>query len=67
VKASHPYKGEDEDELNFEKGEIILVIPYDDPDDEVYILFSLSYMYMLRCIAITHLRNHSFIHSLNQF
>ena len=27
--------GEDEDELSFEKGEIIQVIPYEDPDDEV--------------------------------
>ena len=33
--ATHPYQGEDEDELTFEKGAIIAVIPYDDPEDEV--------------------------------
>ena len=35
VVAAHPYTGEDEDELTFEKGETISVIPYEDPDDEV--------------------------------
>ena len=33
--ATHPYQGEDEDELSFEKGTIIAVVPYDDPEDEV--------------------------------
>ena len=33
--ATHPYDGEDEDELSFLKGDIIAVIPYVDPDDEV--------------------------------
>ncbi|CAB3994554.1 myc box-dependent-interacting 1-like [Paramuricea clavata] len=36
VEATHPYTGEDEDELTFEKGDIIQVVPYnesDDPDD----------------------------------
>ena len=35
VVATHPYDGEDEDELTFEKGAVILVVPYDDPEDEV--------------------------------
>ena len=35
VVATHPYEGEDEDELTFEKGVVISVIPYDDPEDEV--------------------------------
>ncbi len=35
LKASHPYAGDDEDELCFEKGDIILVIPFEDPEDEV--------------------------------
>lgn len=35
VIATHPYDGEDEDELTFEKGAVILVVPYDDPEDEV--------------------------------
>ena len=38
VIAAHPYTGEDEDELSFDKGEIIHVIPYDNPDDEVCVL-----------------------------
>ena len=35
VMATHPYQGEDDDELSFEKGDVILVVPYEDPDDEV--------------------------------
>ena len=30
--------GEDEDELCFEKGDIISVVPYEDPEDEVNII-----------------------------
>ncbi|XP_046862718.1 myc box-dependent-interacting protein 1-like [Xenia sp. Carnegie-2017] len=36
VEVTHPYTGEDDDELTLEKGDIIQVIPYsesDDPDD----------------------------------
>lgn len=33
--STHPYDGEDEDELTFEKGVVILVVPYEDPEDEV--------------------------------
>lgn len=39
VVASHPYEGEDEDELSFDKGTIVLVIPYDDPEDEVSVRY----------------------------
>ena len=35
VVSTHPYEGEDEDELTFEKGVVILVVPYEDPEDEV--------------------------------
>ena len=44
VVSTHPYEGEDEDELTFEKGVVILVVPYEDPEDEVlrHFLFSLS-------------------------
>ena len=35
VIATHNYEGQDEDELTFEKGQVILVVPYDDPDDQV--------------------------------
>ncbi|XP_011402553.1 PREDICTED: amphiphysin-like isoform X2 [Amphimedon queenslandica] len=34
VTSRHPYTGEDEDELTFDKGVVIHVIPYDNPDDE---------------------------------
>lgn len=34
VMATHNYEGQDEDELTFEKGQVILVVPYDDPDDQ---------------------------------
>ena len=33
--ATHNYQGQDEDELSFKKGQIILVIPYEDPEDQV--------------------------------
>ena len=32
--ATHAYRAEDEDELNFEAGEIINVIDFDDPEDQ---------------------------------
>ncbi len=35
VKASYKYQAEDVDELNFEVGEVIDVIEYEDPDDHV--------------------------------
>ena len=38
VKAAYKYQAEDVDELNFEVGEIIQVVEYDDPDEQV-ILF----------------------------
>ncbi|KAI0207710.1 Myc box-dependent-interacting protein 1 [Lamellibrachia satsuma] len=34
VQATHPYAGEDVDELSFEPGDIINVIPFDDPEDQ---------------------------------
>lgn len=33
--ATHPYTGEDEDELSFDKGDLILVIPFEVQDEEV--------------------------------
>ena len=35
VKASYKYQAEDVDELNFEVGELIHVVAYDDPDEQV--------------------------------
>ncbi|KHJ48160.1 BAR domain protein [Trichuris suis] len=34
VRATHRYTAEDTDELSFEAGEVILVVPYDDPDEQ---------------------------------
>eukprot|EP00105_Crassostrea_gigas_P027005 XP_011448187.2 PREDICTED: myc box-dependent-interacting protein 1-like [Crassostrea gigas] len=34
VQATHPYSNEDEDELSFEAGEIIYVVPFDNPDEQ---------------------------------
>ena len=38
VKASYRYQAEDVDELNFDVGEVINVVEYDDPDDQVSIV-----------------------------
>lgn len=35
VKASYKYQAEDSDELNFEVGEVIQVVTYEDPEDQV--------------------------------
>ncbi|XP_031566241.1 myc box-dependent-interacting protein 1-like [Actinia tenebrosa] len=34
VRATHKYVAEDDDELSFEKGEIIYVLEFDDPDEQ---------------------------------
>merc|ERR1712038_562275 len=34
VKASYKYQAEDVDELNFEVGEIVHVVAYEDPDEQ---------------------------------
>ena len=39
VKASYKYQAEDVDELNFEVGEVIDVVEYDDPEEQVLYLF----------------------------
>ena len=36
VKASYKYQAEDVDELNFEVGEIIDVVEYEDAEDQVH-------------------------------
>ena len=35
VKVTHPYTGQDEDELTLETDDIINVIPYEDPEEQV--------------------------------
>ena len=39
MKASYKYQAEDVDELNFEVGEIIQVVEYDDTEDQVWKIF----------------------------
>lgn len=34
VQAQHPYTGDDEDELTFDKGDIIYVVEFSDPDEQ---------------------------------
>ncbi|XP_076314601.1 myc box-dependent-interacting protein 1-like, partial [Tachypleus tridentatus] len=34
VRATYKYTAEDEDELDFDSGEIIQVVEYDDPDEQ---------------------------------
>jgi len=41
VQATHKYIGEDVDELTFEPGEIITVVPFDDPEEQVQPVSSL--------------------------
>ena len=40
VKATYKYQAEDMDELAFEVGELIQVIEYDDPEEQVCVVFS---------------------------
>ena len=35
VEGTHPYTGEDTDELSFEAGDVINVIAFEDPEDQV--------------------------------
>ena len=43
VKATHEYQSRDSDELSFKKGDIIEVMPFDDPDDQVCVLIIFFY------------------------
>ena len=42
MKAAYKYQAEDVDELNFEVGEIIQVVEYDDPEEQVGIISVIS-------------------------
>ena len=35
VQGTHPYAGEDTDELTFDAGDVINVLPFEDPEDQV--------------------------------
>jgi hypothetical protein len=39
VKAAYKYQAEDMDELQFEVGEVIDVIEYDDPEEQVHLIY----------------------------
>lgn len=45
VKATYKYNREDVDELSFEVGEIIQVIEYDDPEEQVMIMLHLPFFF----------------------
>ena len=42
VRAAYKYVAEDDDELSFEKGEIISVIEFEDPEEQVILLLKVS-------------------------
>ena len=44
VKASYKYQAEDVDELNFDVGEVIDVVEYDDPEEQVVYLNNSRYL-----------------------
>ena len=44
VKASYKYQAEDVDELNFDVGEVIDVVEYDDPEEQVFYLNNTRYL-----------------------
>jgi len=49
VKATYKYNREDVDELSFDVGEIIRVVEYDDPEEQVWatcISANLTFMYV---------------------
>ena len=48
VKATYKYQAEDMDELAFEVGEIIQVVEYDDPEEQVRI----KYFFAFSCTNI---------------
>ena len=35
MQGTHPYAGEDTDELTFDAGDVINVLPFEDPEDQV--------------------------------
>jgi len=51
VKALHHYPADDVDELSFEAGEIIAVIPFDDTDEQVCALYRFHDVLLNRTIT----------------
>lgn len=53
VKATYKYGREDMDELSFDVGEIIQVVEYDDPEEQVftsYIIIQSFYLFIISVI-----------------
>lgn len=44
VKATYRYNREDVDELSFEVGEVIRVVQYDDPEEQVFFIFQYLFL-----------------------
>lgn len=53
VCATHPYTGEDGDELSFEAGEVIFVIEYEDPEEQVshLVIYCVSQMFIVKLFS----------------
>ena len=58
MQATHKYVGEDVDELTFEPGEIITVVPFDDPEEQVHAVNNfvpvLKLLLAIFCICYIH-------------
>ena len=52
MKASYKYQAEDVDELNFEVGEIVHVVAYEDPDEQVRDLIILWHLSLGRAVSL---------------
>ena len=70
VLATHLYTNEDEDELSFEAGELIYVMPFDDPDDQVMLKDKLNTIItdiLVQYKTNGHIRHNSTKYSRNDF
>ena len=54
VQGTHPYSGEDTDELSFEAGDVINVLPFEDPEDQVCIARATQWWIQTFCIVMAH-------------
>lgn len=52
VKATYKYRREDVDELSFDVGDIIRVVEYDDPEEQVYIFFNNLFIFCLNLFCL---------------
>ena len=53
VKASYRYQAEDVDELNFDVGEVINVVEYEDPEEQASLTFRKNTTFQLDLFSLT--------------